>query len=58
MRKQKPIVKRDAYMKFYNVARSLYLKRDVSGNVLGARLLQTRDGANWRHDEIPGNTIL
>ena len=45
-------------MKFYGVARHLYLETDASGISLGAGLLQVRDGINCGHDEIPDNTIL
>ena len=45
-------------MKFYDVARQLYLEINASGTSLGARLLQVRDGMNYGHDEIPGNAIL
>ena len=43
-------------MKFYDVARPLYLETDASGICHG--LLQVRDGVNCRHDEILGSAIL
>ena len=45
-------------MKFYDVARSLYLETDTSGIGLGAGLLQVRDGMNSGHDKVPDNVIL
>ena len=56
--KAKAIIKGDAYMKFYDVARPLHLETNSSGIGLGARLLQEWDGMNCGHDEIPDNTIL
>ena len=55
---KKQLVKRDACMKFYDVAGPLYLEIDASGISLEARLLQVRDVMNCRHDEIPHNAIL
>ena len=52
------ITKRDACMKFYDVARPLYLEIDTLGIGLGARLLQARDGMNCGHDKIPDNALL
>ena len=56
--KAKEIIKKDACMKFYNVARSLYLETDTPGISLGAELLQVRYGMKCRHDETPDDTIL
>ena len=53
----KKIVKKDAYMKFYVVAKPLYLDTGTSGISLGARLLQV-DGMNCGCDEIPDNAML
>ena len=52
----KKIVKKDACMKFYDIARPLYLETTTSGISLGARLLQLRDSMNC--DEIKNNAIL
>ena len=48
----------DTCMKSYAVSKPLYLKTDTSGVVLGARLLQIRDGMNCGCDKAPGNTTL
>ena len=58
MKKQRRYSKKDAWMKFYRVAWPLYLETNASGIGLRARLLQKRDGMNWRCDEIPDNAIL
>ena len=44
--KGKNIIKQDAYIKFDDTSKPLYLKTDVSGIGLGAGLLQVRDGMN------------
>ena len=56
--KTKKMVKKDACMKFYNVARPLYLETDTSSISLGARLLEVRNDMNCGCDEIPDNAIL
>ena len=56
--KAKATVKKDTYMKFYDVARPLFLETDASGIGFGAGLLQVRDGMNCGHDEVPDNAIL
>ena len=48
----------DACLKFYDVARPLYLETYVSSFSLLAGLLQVRDDMNCGHDEIPDNAIL
>ena len=50
--------KKDACMKFYDVARPLYLEANLSGIDLGASLLQVREGLNCRHDKVPDNVIF
>ena len=45
-------------MKFYNMARPLYLETDSSSMSLRDSLLKVRDGMNYRHDETVDNTIL
>ena len=42
----KKIITKDAYMKFYDVLKSLHLKMDASGICIGAALLQAREGMN------------
>ena len=56
--KGKKIGKKDAYMKFYNMARPLYLETDTSSTGLGVDLLQVRNSMNCRHNEMPDNAIL
>ena len=56
--KVKNIAKQDAYMKFYDAAKSLYLKTDASGISLEAGLLQVKDGMNCGEDEVLTNTAL
>ena len=43
---------------FYDASRAPYLKTDASGVGLGAGLLQTRNGINCGHDEVPDNVIM
>ena len=38
-------------MKFYDMARPLYLETNKSGIGLGAKLLEVMDGKNCGHDE-------
>ena len=45
-------------MKFYGVARTLYLETGASGIGFGAGLLQMRDGMNYGHEKIQDNAIL
>ena len=55
----KMIVKRDVYMKFFDVARPLYLETNASRIVLVAGLLQVRDSMNCGHDKVVSdNEIL
>ena len=54
----KKTVKNDACMKIYNASTTLYLGNDESGDSLGARLLQVRDGMNCRHNKVPDNVTL
>ena len=42
-KKAKKIIKRDAYMKFYDASRLLLLETITSGVSLGAGLLQVRE---------------
>ena len=50
--------KEDAYLKFYDETKPLYLETDTSGVGLGAGLQQTREGMSCPRDEPPGNSIL
>ena len=52
------IIKKDAYMKFYDTFGPLYLKPDASGGGLRARSLQVRDGMNCGHNEVSDNATL
>ena len=54
----KKIVKKDACMKFYDVARFLYLETNASSIDLGARILEVRDSINSEHEKVSENTIL
>ena len=54
MKEQKGSQK-DAYMKFYDASRPLYLEMDESGVSIGTRLLQVRGGMNGGCDEVPDN---
>ena len=42
----------------YDVARSIYLEASAFCVSLGTRLLQVRDGMNYRHDGVLDNAIL
>ena len=54
----KKIVRKDACMKFYDVARPLYLETNASSISIGTGLLQVKDGMNCWHDEVLDNAIL
>ena len=56
--KEKTVFKGDVYMKFYDVARLLYLLTKASRIGPGAGFLQIRHGMNCGSDEIPDNVIL
>ena len=56
--KTKSIIKEDAYVKFYDETKPLYLEMDASGVRLGAILLQTRNGTSCSRDVAPENSIL
>ena len=56
--REKKIVKKDAWMKFYNASRPLYIEIDASGVCREAILLQVKDGVNCRCDEVPDNTAV
>ena len=45
-------------MKFYDLARPLYLETDASIISLGTGLLQLKDGMSCGHDEVPDNAVL
>ena len=45
-------------MKFYNETKPLFLETHASGIVLGATLLQARDGTTCQKDIAPDNAIL
>ena len=49
----KKTVKKDVCMKLYDASRPLYLETDSSGFVLGAGLLQVRDGMNCAQLLLP-----
>ena len=49
--KPKKIIKKDTYMKYYDVARPLYLENNASSISLGARLLQVRNSMDCGHNE-------
>ena len=51
-------IKNNACMKFYDVARPLYIETDESGVSFGTGLLQVRYGMKCRHAETLKNTIL
>ena len=55
---RKKIVKKDAFLKFLDVARPLYLEIYASGISLAVRLLQVMINMSWGHNGIPDNTIL
>ena len=52
------IVKKDEYIKFYDVARPLCPVTVSSGSCLATRLLQVGVSMNCGYDEVPGNTKL
>ena len=55
--KSKSILK-DAYMKFYDETKPLYIETDASGVALAAALLQTRNNTSCPRDGMPDNSIL
>ena len=55
--KAKSIIKADAFLKFYNETKPLYLETDVSEVGLGADLLQTINGTSCPRDVAPDNNI-
>ena len=54
----KSLIKANAYMKFYDETKTLYLETDATKVGLGAILLQTRDGMTCPKCSTPDNTIL
>ena len=56
--KAKIIIKQDAYLKFYNASKPLYLETDAYGVGLEAGLLQVREGMNYGCDEVTDNMTL
>ena len=52
------IVKKDVSMKFYDMAKPLYLETNACSISLGAGLLQVGAGMNGGHDQKPDNEIL
>ena len=52
----KETIKKDAFMKFYDTSRPLYLETNASGSGLG--LLQVIDGMNCGHNKIPDNATM
>ena len=52
------IVKGNTCMKFYDMARPLYLETDTSGVDIGAWCLQVRATMNSRCFEMPDNAIF
>ena len=50
--KEKAIIKEDAFMKFYDETRSLYIETDASGVGLGTVLIQTRSNTSCHRDEV------
>ena len=54
----KKLIKKDAWMKFYDASRPLYLETSASGVGLGARLMQVQDGMNCGYGKIPDNEML
>ena len=52
------IIKQDAFMKFYDALKPLYLETDASSISLRAGLLQVRAGMNCGCDEVPDNTAV
>ena len=56
--KAKVIIKEDAYMKFYDETKTLYIEADASGVGLGATLLQTRSNTSCPKDDAPDNSKI
>ena len=54
----KMMIKKAAFMKFYDVSGPLYLETDASGIVLWAWFLQARDCMNCDNNEVPDNATL
>ena len=52
------MVNKDACMKYYDVARPLYLETDTSGIGLGPGLLQEMNDMKCQYNEILENAIL
>ena len=56
--KAKKLIMKDAYMKFYDALKALYLETDASLIGLRAGLLRVREGMNCGHHEVTGNSTL
>ena len=56
--KGKLITKEDAYMKFYDEMKPLYMETDTSEVELKGTILQTRMGTSCPRDETPHKNIL
>ena len=55
--KDNSLINNDAWMKFYDETKPLFLETDVSRSGLGVALLQTRDELTCPRDIVPDNTI-
>ena len=54
----KAIIKEDTCIKFYDETKPLYRETNVSGDGLGAALLQRRSNTSCHRDEVVDNSIL
>ena len=55
---EKAIIKENAYMKFYDETKPIYIETDASKVQLGAAILQTRDTMSCHRDDMLDNSIL
>ena len=56
--KAKSLIKADAWIKFYDYTKLLYLETNASGVGLAAAMLQLHDSTTCQKGMAPGNIIL
>ena len=55
--KPKILIKKDAFVKFYDETKTIYIETNASGVSLRAGMLQVRDTMNCTRYELPDNTL-